>query len=188
MRPATVVGLLVFSLLVLSPIVSHAQGKFTPPDLKEGLWEVTVTRSGSGAGMGGIPPDVLAKMSPDQRAQVEAAMKSHGVTMNGNSTTVKNCVTKEKLAKGRAFSAQNRENCTRDVVSSSPRHMEIKMHCDQTDNGKKTAMDGTTTIDVLGPDSVKGTMHIVSAGDEHNVTMDSTFTSKYLGPDCGDIK
>lgn len=187
MHARILVGLLVLSLLALSPLVSQAQGKFTPPDVKEGLWEVTVSRSGSGMG-GGIPPEALARMTPDQRAQMEAMMKQRGVTMSGNNTVVKSCVTKEKVAKGMAFATQNRENCTHDIVSSTPRHMEMKMHCDETRNGKKTTMDGTTTVDVLGSDSVKGTTHMVTSSDEHNMTMDSTFTSKYLGPDCGDIK
>lgn len=189
MRTRIPAALIILLLILLAPIASYAQGKFTPPDVKEGLWEVTVTRPGSGMGIGGIPPEALASMTPDQRAKIEAAMKKNGVSSNGNNTVVKNCVTKDKVAKGMAFSAsaQMRENCTRDVVSSSIHHMEIKTHCEDNRNGQKTIMDGTVTVDVVSPDLVKGSMHMVASGDQH-LTMDNTFTSKYLGADCGDIK
>ena len=56
---------------------------------------MTVTHSMSGMpAIPNIPPDVLAKMPPEQRARVEAAMKG------GPSTDVrKECITKEKLEK-----------------------------------------------------------------------------------------
>jgi uncharacterized protein DUF3617 len=179
-------ALFLLAAIVLSSLVLLAEEKLTPPNVKEGLWESTVSHSSSG--MPGIPADALAKMTPDQRAQVEAMMKQRGMSSNGNSTTVKGCVTKEKIAKGMAFS-ENRENCTRNVVSSTPSHFEIKLHCDvDAKNGNKTTTDGTVTVDVLGSDSVKGATHMVTNSNGRNMTMDSTFTSRYLGSDCGDIK
>ena len=173
---------LIVALIVLSPLALLAQNPFKA---KEGLWEVTVTRSGSG--MPGIPEDTLAKMSPEQRARMEEAMKQHGMSSNGNTTVSKSCVTKEKLEKGNAF-AENRENCTRTVVTSALTHMEVKLHCEETKNDQKTIMDGTFTVDGVGTDSAKGTTHMVVNSHGHTMNMDSTFTSKYLGPACGDVK
>lgn len=172
---------LILSLIVLSPLALSAQNPFK---MKEGLWEITTTHSG----MPGMPEDALAKMPPEQRARVEEMMKQKGMSMSGNTTVVKNCVTKEKIEKGTAF-AEKRENCTHSIVNASPSHMEVKIHCDETrKDGSKATMDGTTTIDVLGPDSSKGSIHMVSNSNGRTMNMDSTFTSKYLGPACGDIK
>ncbi|MGB9492547.1 MAG: DUF3617 domain-containing protein [Terriglobales bacterium] len=181
MRARTIV-----CLMFLSPLSLLAADKLTMPNMKEGLWEVTVTHSANG--MGGMPADALAQLPPEQRAKVEEMMKQRGVTMNGNTTVAKSCVTKEKIEKGSAFAAANQENCTRTVVSSSSTHFEVKYHCDGTKKDDNGTIDGTTTVDISG-DSTKGKTHAVStSSDGHTMTMDMNFTSKYLGPSCGDIK
>jgi hypothetical protein len=167
-------------LVILLPLTSSAQILFKP---KEGLWEVTMTHSG---GMPGMSDDMLAKLPPEQRARIEEALKQKGMSMNGNTTTVKSCVTKEKIDKGMAFS-ESRENCTHNVVSSTPNHLEMKMHCGGKD-GNKFSMDGTTIIDGINTQTMKGTTHMVTNSDGHSSNMDLTFTSKYLGADCGTIK
>src|SRR5450759_2339450 len=102
-----VIAIVVFSLTLF------AADKITPLNVKEGLWEMTVTHSMTG--MPAIPPDTLAKMPPEQRARVEAAMKQSG--MGGPTADVhKECVTKEKLEKQSAFS-DNRKECTRTVLN-----------------------------------------------------------------------
>ena len=175
---------LVFSFIVLLLLaVVAAAGDFL--NVKEGLWEMTVTQSGGGAP--GMSPDVLAKMPPEQRAMVEQMMKQKGMSMSGNAMTIKSCVTKDKLAKGAAF-GENRTNCTHSITKSSPTHMEIKMHCESKSGDDTTTTDGTTVVDVLGADNVKGTTHMVIASKSGTKNMDSTFTSKYLGSDCGDVK
>ena len=127
--------------------------------------------------MPNIPPDVLAKMPPEQRARIEAMTK-------GGPDVRKECITKEKLEKHSAFS-NHRGDCTRTVVSSTGRKLEMKIHCEE----KQTSSDGTFVLEAVSSDSTKGTMHMVtnSSGD-HAVTMDFTFSSKYLGPTCGDVK
>jgi hypothetical protein len=186
MRARTRLGLIALSMSILCSCVLMAQEKITMPNVKEGLWELTLTHSSSGA-PAGLPADALAKMTPEQRAQVEAMMKQRGISSNGDTTVVKNCVTKQKIADGMAF-AQNRANCTHSLVNSSSVRYEFKIHCDENKKGKKSTIDGTTTVDILGSDSVKGTSHISMNSDGHPMTSDSTFTSKYLGPNCGDIK
>ena len=101
-----------------------AADSIMPLNVKEGLWEMTVTHSMSGMPAApNIPPDALAKMPPDQRARIEAMM-------NGAPSTDirKECVTKEKIEKHSAFNA-NRGDCTRTVVSSTGSKLEVKFHC-----------------------------------------------------------
>jgi hypothetical protein len=178
---------ILLALIVLSSFALLAADKPTPLNLKEGLWEVTTTHSVTG--MPGMPPDALAKMTPDQRAQVEAMMKQKGLGGGPSTNVIKNCVTREKIEKGLAFS-DSRENCTRTIVSSSARHLEMKFHCEdkKSTDGSKTGSDGTIVVDAIGSDNVKGSTHIVTNSNGRNMNMDLTFTSKYLGAACGDVK
>ena len=169
------------ALVVFSSLTLWAADNITPLNVKEGLWEMTVTHSMSGMpAMPDIPPDVLAKMPPDQRARMEAMMKG------GPSTDVrKECITKEKLAKNSAFS-NNRGECTRTVVNSTGSKLEVKIHCEE----KQASTDGTLVLETVGSDHVKGTMQMQSAtnANGHTMNMNFTFSSKYLGPACGDVK
>jgi hypothetical protein len=166
-------------LIAFCALALWAADAITPFNVKEGLWEVTVNHSMTGMpAVPNIPPDALAKMPPEQRARIEAMMKG------GSSTDVrKECITKEKLAKNSAFSA-NRGDCTRTVVNSTGSKLELKFHCEE----KQSSSDGTFTMEAIGSDAAKGTMHSVTNANGHTMTMDLTITSKYLGADCGDVK
>jgi hypothetical protein len=156
-----------------------AADNITPLNVKEGLWEVTVTHSMTGmTATPNIPPDALAKMPPEQRVRVEAMMKGTPST-----DVRKECITKEKLEKHSAFS-NNRGDCTRTVVNSTGSKLEVKFHCEE----KQTTTDGTFGLEALSSDGVKGTMHSVINSSGRTMNMDFTISSKYLGPACGDIK
>lgn len=174
--------IVVSSLIVFSSLTLRAADNILPLNVKEGLWEVTVTHSMSGmptSSMANIPPDALAKMTPQQRAQVEAMMGGKPST-----DVRKECVTKDKLQKNSAFS-NNRGDCTRTVINSTGRKLEVKFHCEE----KQSVSDGNFVMEAVGSDNVKGTMHMVAnTSSGHNMTMDFTINSKYLGADCGDVK
>ena len=171
----TVVAIVLFSLTLF------AADKIAPLNVKEGLWEMTVTHSMIGMpAMPAIPPDALAKMPPEQRARIEAMMKG------GASTDVhKQCVTREKLERQSAFS-DDRKECTRTVLNSTGSKLEVKIHCEKS--GGQGSTDGTLLVEVVGSDNVKGSMHWVTNSSGRNMNMDFTFSSKYLGPACGDVK
>jgi hypothetical protein len=175
MRTKCLVAVIFFSALAL-----WAADSIMPLNVKEGLWEMTVTHSMSGMPAApNIPPDALAKMPPDQRARIEAMM-------NGAPSTDirKECVTKEKIEKHSAFNT-NRGDCTRTVVSSTGSKLEMKFHCVE----KQSSSDGTFVMEAMGSDNVKGTMHsVTNTSSGRTMNMDFTISSKYLGPDCGDVK
>jgi hypothetical protein len=172
---------LVLAIVVVAAVSFLAADNAMRMNVKEGLWETTVTHTMTG--MPGIPADALAKMPPEQRAMIEERMKASGMGGGPKTEVNKTCVTREKLDKQMAF-ADNRENCKRTVVSATPSHFEMKFHCEQD----KAVTDGTFTAEISGGDDVKGSSHIVSKSEGHNVNMDFTFTSRYLGPACGDVK
>ena len=171
---------LLLDLIIFSSLTFWAADKLTPLNIKEGLWEMTVTHSMTG--MPAIPPETLAKMSPEHRARVEAAMKQSG--MGGPTADVhKECVTKEKLDKQSAFS-DNRKECTRTVVNSTGSELEIKVHCEE----KQSSTDATLLLEAVSSDNVKGSMQSVTNTSGRTMNMNFTFSSRYLGPACGDVK
>ena len=170
------------ALIVSFSIALWAADGLPRLNVKEGLWEMTTTRSMTG--MPPIPADSLAKMTPEQRAKVEAMMSQNG--MGAPATNVrKECVTKEKLDKQSAFAEDRKDKkCTRTVVNSTGRKMEVKIHCE----GNQNDGDGTMVLEVIDADTVKGTVQFGSNGNGRAMTVNMTFTGRYLGSDCGDVK
>ena len=170
-----------FALIVCFSLTLWAADNVTPLNVKLGLWEMTMTSSMTGMpAMPAIPPEALAKMTPEQRARMEGMMKQGGM---GGPTVIKECITKEKLEKNSAFNA-NRGECTHTVVSSTASKLEMKVHCQE----KQSSTDATVLVETIGPDNVKGTMHSVTNADGKTMNVNFTFSSKYLGPACGDVK
>jgi Protein of unknown function (DUF3617) len=170
---------LVWGVIIFSAAALWSVDSITPLNVKEGLWEMTVTHSMAGMPAApNLPPDALAKLPPDQRARIEAMM-------NGSPSTDvhKECVTQEKLEQHSAFSA-NRGSCARTVTSSTGSKMQVKFHCED----KQTTSDGSLLVEAISSDNVKATMHSVSNSNGHTMNMDFVITSKYLGPACGDVK
>lgn len=166
------------ALVIFSSLTFWATVKITPLNIKEGLWEMTVTHSMTG--MPAIPPETLARMPPEQRARAEAAMKG-GTTADVH----KECVTKEKLEKQMAFDENRKDkddDCIRTIVNATGSKLEMKFHCE------KSSSDGTLLLEAATSDSVKGSMHIIANSHGRSMNMDLTFNSRYLGPACGDVK
>ena len=172
------------SLIVLSSLLLWAADKLTPLNVKEGLWEMTVTHSMTGMPSATIPPETLARMPPEQRARVGAAMKQSG--MGGPATDVhKECITKEKLEKQMAFDENRKDkddDCIRTIVNATGSKLEMKFHCE------KSSSDGTLLLEAVTSDRVKGSMHIIANSHGRSMNMDLTFSSRYLSPACGDLK
>ena len=95
---------------------------YQPLNIKTGYWETSMTSSGTGTPP--FPPEVLAKMTPEQKARLEAAMKS---TMATQTQDYKHCITKEQLEKN-PFSDPN-QKCTWTVLNSTGSSMEAKGSC-----------------------------------------------------------
>jgi uncharacterized protein DUF3617 len=129
-----------------------------------------------------IPPDALARMTPDQRAKVEAMMKSQG-SGSPRTSTNKSCMTPEKIKRSEMFYEQ--KQCTKTVVTSSSSKLELRMHCTMEGGAKA---DGTVRVERISSESTRGSVQMTSTSGDHTMNMNSTFTSKWLGPDCGDVK
>jgi len=143
-------------------------------NVKPGQWEVTSTSQMTG--LPPIPPQVLEKMTPEQRQMMEQRMKGN---QTPRTTTSKSCITKEDIAKG-FDTGENNEACTRTVVSSTSSKQEIKIECSR-DNNKSS---GTVRIEASSSESVKGSIQMSMTSGGRSMTSNSTFTAKWLGSTC----
>jgi hypothetical protein len=170
----------VLAVILLWSCAGWAGDKVQPLDVKLGLWEVTTTNTMSG--MPPIPPETLARMTPEQRARMEESMKK-GMGGGPKTTTRKECVTQEKLNKDYLF-GEERKNCSRTVVTASSSKTEIKMQCQE----EKMKMDGTFLMEAVSSDHVKGSMQMVASGSGQSMNVNVDFNARYVGPVCGDTK
>jgi hypothetical protein len=164
-----------FGLMVLMCAAAFA-ADVAPLDVKAGEWETTVNTQGAGAiAAAAIPPDVLSKMSPDQRAKVEAALKQ----ANQPKTTVsRKCVKKEDLSK--PLTLGNNRTCKETLVDSSRTKQEVHVDCD--DKGGKVS--GTVRVEALSSENIKVDMQFTVAMNGQTMSMNNTATAKWLGAAC----
>ena len=147
--------------------------KYQPLNVKPGLWERTLTLTRTGALP--IPPEMLNRLTPEQRARMEERMKANSA---GHTTTntEKNCITKEDLEKPIKF--DNR--CTWTITESTSTKAKGNVSCEA--EGMK--VNGNGEFAAPDPEHIKGSMHTTSRGGGNTMTVDATFTSKWLGATC----
>jgi len=144
-------------------------------DVRMGLWETTSVTNMSNM-MAGVD---TSKMSPEQKAQMEAMMKN----MASKPITTKSCMTKEKFEKQSFMQQRPNSDCTQTVTRNTRTVMEATVNCT-----KPEPITGEITIEASSPTAFKGTVKSKGSarGREINVTID--MTGKWLGADCGDVK
>jgi len=148
----------------------------SPLDLKPGMWEHTSTLQVSGAPA--IPEAVLAKMTPEQRAMIEARFKER-TSQIPKTTVTKRCISKEDLSKPLQF-GEDRGACVRSMESSSAGRQEIRIECVLA--GVKT--HGTIRIEAVDSEHVKVATQIVSGDGPSAMKINSTGTGKWIGAGC----
>ncbi|MGA3026627.1 MAG: DUF3617 domain-containing protein [Bryobacteraceae bacterium] len=166
-------------LILLAPLACRAADDVTPLlKVKLGLWEDTVTTQSSG--MPGLSEDMLARIPPERRAQMEAAMKGAMAPH-----TFKSCVTSDMLKKAQAFEDRPNSSCKRTITSSSPGSMEFHMECD---NGKsKTVGDGH--FQAVDSETMKGEINgTTTTPDGRTITSKTTISGRWLSSDCGSVQ
>jgi len=149
-------------------------------DVKTGEWETTVT--GQMTGVPSIPPEALARLTPEHRAKVESAMGARGA----KPLVSTHCTTNETL-KQAWNTGQITKTCTTSLTTSSSTKQEVHMECNQ--NGTKTT--GTVKVEAVDSEHIRGSFQMTAAGDAaggHAMSMNYTFTSKWLGAACTESK
>jgi Protein of unknown function (DUF3617) len=164
--------------LVACSSVSWGQNKFQALNVKTGLWESTVTSTTSGRMP--LPAELLSRLTPEQRAKFEARMKENTAPKSRTSVH-KDCETKEKLAE-QPFSDQ--KECKQTIITSTSTKAEVKVNCEFGD----VRSSGVMHIDVLSPESVKGSGRMTSTGGGSTMTVNTGFSAKWIAPSCGGVK
>ena len=138
-------------------------------DAKPGAWETTVTTSGMT-----IPPDMLAKMTPERRAMAEQRMAAIGA---GQPQVRKSCVRQADLEKG--FVPPPQVGCTVETVSRTSTKLVMTTTCTTP-----VPSTGTMTWEAKTPESVIGVIDQDAGGRKIHVDV----VSKWLGADCSGIE
>ncbi len=171
--------LVISSILLLTGML-WAADKLTPLNVKPGLWETTRTYKRVGAPP--IPPEMLARLTPEQRARFEERMKANSAAHSTTSTT-KSCVTREDLEKTPKFGQDNSE-CAYTILTSTSTTAKGKISCET--EGIKS--NGAMEINVVDSEHVKGSSHATMSMNGQSMQMDATFVSKWVGAACGKVK
>jgi hypothetical protein len=162
----------------LGAAVLLAQSKFTPMDVKTGLWQSTSTLKMSGSL--GIPPDMASKMTPEQRARYEAAMTQYANQDQTN--TSKSCVTKEDLSEDPfAQKDAGSTNCKEKLIRSTSSDAEIQQSCTGEDG---SGSDIHMTLHAQDREHVNGKGQVVMTMGGRTMKSDMTFQSKWLQESC----
>jgi hypothetical protein len=149
----------------------------TALQLKLGLWEMTF--KGKNSGFSPIPPEALAAMTPEQRAQRETAMAKQL-----EPRVFKQCLTQRDIDQGLGRFQQNDMTvCAETVVSDTPTLRAEKLLCPILNNAAIAYR-----IDAPTPESLAATWDMTSASDADGHKMTGEMHGKWLGPDCGDVK
>jgi hypothetical protein len=181
----TIVGLSMAGLSAVLLAGAAESGKPADPiklNIKLGLWEIATQANISGAPP--IPEDALAKMSPDQRARMQAAIQASMADV-AKPKLAKHCVTQEKVAQGFNLDRQHDSTtCQKKLVTNTSSELQLSETCPE-DNGS-TSID--EHIQLSGSDQVAGTVHFIKSSGGKTMTVDSTIKGQWLSASCGDIK
>ena len=147
------------------------KANYQPLDIKTGLWEVTYTRSANGE----MPTsaEYMSKLTPEQRARFEAAMKER------STHTYKSCVKKEDID-GSLLNSKNNRDCTVTILKSTSSELDGKMSC----NMEGMRGDGTMNMHVLDSGHTQGVTHMTMTGNGKTLNTDATISSKWIASDC----
>ena len=146
---------------------------YHPLDIKPGQWETTMTTDMNGPPP--VPPEVLARLTPEQRAKLEQRTSS----LSGRTITHKGCLTKEKLDKPTLF-GNEQKSCTYSIKTSTGSTQEIGVEC----ANERMKSTGTVRIQALDSENVKATVHMTMTFGDKTSEINSSWTSKWVGETC----
>ena len=144
-------------------------------DVKPGLWEITSSHQ-----ITGIPPmpkEWKDKVTPEQRAAMEAAFKKE--TEKGPQTdTERECITQKDSEK--PFDIGDKD-CTQTVVRTTRTTQEVRLSC----NGE-TKGNGVLRVTTPTPETMTGSLDLQLGEGADAMQVKSQLKGRWLGPDCGD--
>lgn len=170
-----------FSIVGLGVLLALQSASMVPMNVKVGYWQNTQQIQMAGAL--GLPPEVAAKLTPEQRQRLEAAMSARaGGAMPTNRTVVtKGCLTAEDLTKNpfHGRDQSEKEICANRVLNSTSSDLELQMSCTG-----QAQMNYDVKIHAVDPEHTvgdgEGSLTVGGRTMKSSVHMDM----KWLGPTC----
>lgn len=159
--------------------ISAAQAGPVTLNVRTGLWEMTV--SGQNSGMPPIPPEALARLTPEQRARFQAGMAAR-MGSAGKPHVYKSCITEATLQRGFETGESNaHRKCTQTILSRTASAMDGREEC--TDEHGHAS--GHFHFAAPNPATVNGTIEFTANDGSHTMTIKRVINGKWVGADCG---
>lgn len=157
-----------------------ATEKSQPLNVKIGLWQMTYTTERNGvAVVQPIAPELLAKMTPEQRSRTEARLKARAAR-GLHIETKQFCLTEERL-KDAVFDAQTNQTCERTAVTSTAKVQQFHEECNE--RGTKRTAEGR--FEAVDSDTLKGMLKVKAEGNAA-FTLSMEIAGRWIGTDCGE--
>jgi len=142
--------------------------------IKTGLWEITSSTQLSGTPQ--LPKEVTAKMTPQERAKLEADLKSAAKEPKKN--VDRSCITKKDVEN--PFHGVS-ENCKQSIVRTTRTMQEVRLACTGATKGT-----GLIRITAPTPESMTGVMDIKMGDGADALNLKANLTGRWLGTECGE--
>jgi len=163
-------------LLTLGVFPACAIAQYHPLNVKTGQWQTTVLVNSGGSLA--LSSGQMAKLTPEQRARVESAMKQASKPKTTTHTN-QDCLTQDELNKGTPFKSGDKQ-CTQKVLNSTSSTLNVEQDCAEESMTTKTIM----LIEAISPEIVKGTGTVTATSEGHTFASNITFTSQWLSSTC----
>jgi hypothetical protein len=170
------------ALALAAAIALTARANAAPFGASPGLWQVTT--SGTTQGAPPIPPEALARLSPEQKAKFLAAMQAMMARQNAKQVT-KSCLTAEQLRRGPTFASRRDKSCKETVAKSTATDIDVKEVC--SESGRQT-MIGRLRFHAISPQTIVGTADVTVGDGARTMHMHREISAKWLRADCGAVK
>ena len=145
-------------------------------NIRPGLWEITSTIQTSG--MPPLPKSMTDKMTPAQRAEMEASMRAEAAK-GPQTETERECITQKDIEN--PFDSET-EGCTHTIVTTTRTAQELRLTCTGDVKGS-----GVMRITTPTPESMTGVMDLKMGSAPNELTMKGKYKGRWLGADCGDV-
>lgn len=177
--------------LLLAALVAVAgtlgAGHAAAQKVRPGLWENTISMKSSGGEMEAAMArmqEQLARMPPEQRAQMEAMLARQGIgAAPGKPNAVRSCITPEMASRDQ-FDPGDR-NCRSTGHSRSGNTVRFKFVCEHE---RGTTAEGEGEITLVSDKETRGKMFVNTTRNGKSMRMDMESSSKWISADCGDVK
>ena len=144
-------------------------------DVKPGLWEITSSHL-----ITGIPPmpkDMADKVTPEQRAAMEAAFRKESAK-GPQTDTERECITQKDVEE--PFDIGDKD-CTKTIVRTTRTTQEVRLSCNGAMKGS-----GVLRVTTPTPETMTGTLDLQLGEGSDPMRVKSELKGHWLGPDCGD--